>query len=238
MAHKFPIVEDIGLKVHKTFLTSFKAFDLEWKFSVRSQSEANIAKSCLTYYKSMWDGVLCEPVNKRDIIVDVGAHVGFFAIPIGHLVKRVIAFEPAPANFTLLERNAKRNKVNVYMQECAVGADDGVTTLHLGVQGTTGHSTTSVKRGGVSKRVLSRKIEDVISDYNPSVLKLDCEGSEWDILATRFPAHLWKNVRLIVSEMHKVKQHDLSAIVKNLKMDGFKVKTKSNSWFTKLIAYK
>ena len=55
MAHKYKIISDIGLVVHDTFETSFTAFGKLWKFRVRSQSEANIARSCLAYYKPMWD---------------------------------------------------------------------------------------------------------------------------------------------------------------------------------------
>jgi FkbM family methyltransferase len=236
--HIYPVIPTIGYKVGKTFKTSFNHFGRDWKFNVRSQSEANIAKSCLVYYKAMWEGKLFEPIGKKDLVVDIGAHVGFFAVPVSTIVKRVIAFEPSPANYQLLVRNNKLNKGNIHLVESAVGRDTGITTLYMGVQGTTGHSTTSIKRGGVSKRVLSTTIAEVIGQYNPTILKLDCEGAEWDILATSFPVHLWNNVRVIIAEMHKVKQNNLPKIVKNLKMDGFKVKTHPNSWFTKLIAYK
>lgn len=234
-AHQYPIIPDIGLKVRKTFITSFTAFEREWKFKVRSQSEANIAKSCLTYYKPMWDWDKFDRLNKQDIVIDIGAHVGFFAVPVGYLVKRVIAFEPAPANYTLLERNITLNKGNVHPQDCAIGTDIGITTLNLGVQGTTGHSITNAKRGGVSVRVACRSIQDVIGQYRPTVLKLDCEGAEWDILTD--PSCL-SGIRIIVAEMHKVSQHSLPKVVKVLKQAGMKVTTQPNSWFTKLIAYR
>lgn len=80
--HKYPVIKDIGLVVHDTFEISFEYFDQEWKFEVRSLSEANIAKGCLTYYKPMWDGEKTDVIGIHDTIIDIGAHVGFFCNPI------------------------------------------------------------------------------------------------------------------------------------------------------------
>ena len=233
--HVYPIIPDIGLKVHKTFVHKFIYFEHEWKFRVRSQSEANLARGCLTYYKAMWDAELFEPINHTDTVVDVGAHVGFFAIPISCLVKKVIAFEPSPANFILLDRNITANQSAVLPRQAAVGESGGSAILNLGVQGTTGHSITNKKRGGVSISVICWSLSDVINTYNPTVLKLDCEGAEWDILAN---PDLLGNIRIIVAELHKVQAHDLPTMLKVMKKAGMKVIVLPNSWFTKLIAYR
>jgi FkbM family methyltransferase len=237
MAHKYPIIPDIGLKVHKTFVHKFEAFGREWKFNVRSQSEANIAKSCLNYYKSMWEGKYCESVSKDDTVVDVGAHVGFFAVPMASQVRMVHAYEPSPANYRLLTQNVKLNLMTglVRSVEMAVGARSEVVTLNLGVQGTTGHSITHQKRGGVSTEVVCVDLQSIVDFCKPTVLKLDCEGAEWDILTN---PDLLGNIRIIVAELHKVKQHHLPSMQKVLKQAGMKVVTQPNSWFTKLIAYR
>jgi len=51
-------------------------------------------------------------VKPGDMVVDIGAHIGTFAIPLGRAVSpggRVVAFEPVAAHFDLLRRNVARN---------------------------------------------------------------------------------------------------------------------------------
>lgn len=237
MRHVYPVIPDIGLKVHDTFEITTMAFGQPWKFLVRSQSEANIAKSCLSYYKSMWDDTIPVGIGVDDVVVDIGAHIGFFSIPVSAIVDKVIAFEPSPANYLLLQRNISKNHCNAHMftREAAVGKNTGRVVLNLGVQGTTGHSITNGKRGGVSIEVDCFNLDWIVNEFNPTVLKMDCEGAEWDILTD---TDLLGNIRIIVAELHKVKQHSLPKLLKVLKQAGMKTVVQPNSWFTKLIAYR
>lgn len=235
---KFAVVPDIGLKVHRTVKTSFSAFNQTFTFYCQNRSAANIATSCLTYYHPMWDGRLTDGIDRSDVVIDVGAHMGFFAIPVSTQVEKVIAYEPSPANFALLLRNIDKNSTyNVLASNRAVGDIDGPVSLNLGVQGTTGHSIVYKKRGGIKLEVISQSITQVLRKYKPSVLKLDCEGAEWLIL-DRNNLSSFSKVRLMVVELHRVRQHNLPGLLKDLHHAGFKTHAKSNSWFTKLIAYR
>jgi len=234
--HKYPIIKDIGLVVHSTYEIELKYFDRIWKFNVRSKSEENISKSCLTYYSPMWNGSLDTFLTKNDIIIDIGAHVGFFAIPISSMVKQVIAFEPAPANYELLQRNiAKNNIKNILALNTAVDARKGIIELRLGIRGTTGHSVVVNKKGGVRTTVNCTNLSNIVKVYNPTVLKIDCEGSEWNILTDE---NLLKNIKIIIAELHRVKRYDVSELENVIKMAGMEFKIKHNSWFSKLIAWR
>jgi len=51
---------------------------------------------------------LCHTLKSGQVFVDVGAHLGYFSLLAGRLVGpsgHVLAFEPAPETFALLERN-------------------------------------------------------------------------------------------------------------------------------------
>jgi FkbM family methyltransferase len=234
--HVYPIVPDIGLVVHKTFEVQHTYFDRLWYFKVRSQSEANIARSCLTYYRAMWDGKLCPALSQQDVVVDIGAHVGFFAIPVASQVGVLIAYEPAPANYKLLRANARRNQAhNLVASPQAVAGTAGLVQLSLGVQGTTGHSIVARKRGGVSIQVEAVDLSQIVKLYKPTVLKLDCEGAEWGILTE---PELLGGIRLLIAELHKVSAVRLKGMRAVLRHTGFKVIVQSNSWFSKLTAYK
>lgn len=241
MAYKFKIVPDIGLKVHPEMVTEtvITMFQRTWKFKAPNQAAANIAKSCLHYYLPMWVPIKegeYKGINKSDIVLDVGAHVGYFTIPAASFAKRVIAYEPAPANFVLLKKNAVRNNCdNVTLVPEAVGAGTSTVTLNLGVQGTTGHSIANRKRGGVSVEVKSSNMRLINRRYHPTIVKLDCEGAEWEILKNPDD---FAEVRILIAELHKVTPERLLALTEFMEATDMHWELKHSSWFTKLIAYR
>lgn len=52
---------------------------------------------------------LQEQIRRVDLVVNVGANVGYYALPARQAGRRVIAFEPDPANYAVLVRNLAAN---------------------------------------------------------------------------------------------------------------------------------
>jgi hypothetical protein len=50
-----------------------------------------------------------EQATKDDVIVEVGANIGIYAVPLAKKVRKVIAFEPRPKTAEILERTIKLN---------------------------------------------------------------------------------------------------------------------------------
>jgi FkbM family methyltransferase len=151
-----------------------------------------------------WSGGLAnyEPASVRllkaaiepgDVVLDVGANIGFFSTLFSRWVGeagRVISIEPEPENLTLLRRNVDDNLChNVTICVCAVGASRGIahfsvdeatgSTGHLGETPTAGES--AVGTGKV--RIIPIDVEtldDLVADYSvkPNVIKMDIEGGE------------------------------------------------------------
>lgn len=229
----YPRDDEIGLRVKSVYRTSFSYFGTTWTFNVRSKSEENIAKSCLTYYKSMWEN---NDLNAKDVVLDIGAHSGFFTVPISSKVQHVIAYEPSPANFEMLRTNLALNIIgNVTAYRRAISSKDGIETFNLGVYGTTGHMLASVgnKRGGVSVDVQCDQLERVLREKSITVIKLDAEGIEWDLFRYTLD---WGHVRLIVAELHKVTDEKMFILNTFLAREGFVATVKHSSWFSKLEA--
>lgn len=77
--------------------------------------------------------VICSKVHGGQTAYDVGAHVGYFSLLFGKLVKnngRVFAFEPSPHAFPLLTLNCLHNSdLNVETLELAMGEAPGTETF-------------------------------------------------------------------------------------------------------------
>jgi len=74
---------------------------------------------------------IVSQLRRFETFVDVGANVGFWALPEAWRGARVIAFEPNPYAAGLLRRNASLNPgVEVELREKAVGAAAGELELH------------------------------------------------------------------------------------------------------------
>jgi Methyltransferase FkbM domain len=55
---------------------------------------------------------VCGQVHPKSVALDVGGHIGYFALLVGKLVGpegTVVAFEPVPQNFVVLAENVQLN---------------------------------------------------------------------------------------------------------------------------------
>src|SRR6516225_1656379 len=69
--------------------------------------------------RSWWAGthepvvqnILRKVITKDTVFYDVGAHIGFFSLPVGRVAARVIAFEPDPESVERLCAHVVRNRL-------------------------------------------------------------------------------------------------------------------------------
>lgn len=139
-------------------------------------------------------------LRPRDIVMDVGAHIGAFTVLAAQAgVKEVRAYEPQEDSFKLLKANT-RTLPNVKIERKAVlGSTDKRTEVEFYLQGTntSGHSIHHFRGRGIV-RVPAESIKKLWRGV--TVLKLDCEGSEYDILL--LSEELPDSVRVVTMEIH------------------------------------
>ncbi len=150
-------------------------------------------------------------LQQNDVLYDVGANIGLISIlmsthPEGSSLK-VLSFEPEPRNFEQLTNNLFLNQLEqrISCHQMALGATSGEITLH--VRGTAGegrHSIATDKGASGSIQVkldtMSRVALD--SEQSPTIVKIDVEGAEGQVLAGMEELIASKPPRDIFMEIH------------------------------------
>jgi FkbM family methyltransferase len=127
-------------------------------------------------------------VNPGDVVVDVGANIGFFTLLLSRLVGpdgRVIAFEPMPHALERLRAHLALNHCdNVTLRECAVGSTSGTARLYLGPRHHSSIASLQPREGAASVDVDSSTLDEALQDVaTVKCVKIDAEGWEPEVLA-------------------------------------------------------
>ena len=141
-------------------------------------------------------------IPSGSVVVDVGANVGVFALFAARTARIVYALEPSSANFSLLHSNTARAK-NIVPLNLGCARTDGEASLDIGsdpVSFSLAGNVGSGQRetiGVISMATLFERYEIERCDF----LKLDCEGSEFEIILDSDPAFM-RRIERIVMEYH------------------------------------
>jgi len=173
---------------------------------LRSMTERNVLE------------LLLSDLHDDDIFYDVGANVGIYSCLVGnHLpTDSVYAFEPHPANVARLRANLALNGVQATALQKALSDSEGEVNLSIAVQSHTtapGHNllelTDSIEeysRGSAEKTAVDmiRGDQFVASRQAPAptVLKIDVEGAEYNVLKGFEETLSRDDCRLVYCEVH------------------------------------
>jgi FkbM family methyltransferase len=146
-------------------------------------------------------------------VVDIGAHIGYYTRLLSELVGssgRVLAFEPNPENFAVLQQNmTPRRYRNVELFNYAVGEQESVLPLYV----SPGNSNHSLIRGYTkAESVISVRVVDLDSFLQErgieqvGFVKSDTEGAEPLVLAGM------KNIAARSSQLHLLMELNPTAL--------------------------
>ncbi len=155
------------------------------------------------------------PAIQPRTILDIGANTGIVSLTLKRKYSnaRVIAFEPLPENFALLEYNL-RNLDNVLAVPFGLGRETGELEYYASddptnLGGGSFHPNPSQMDQACGKlQILSPA--DALKRFDirdVDLIKIDTEGAEHDIL-TGFPVNVISRVSAIVGELHRVKDEE------------------------------
>lgn len=136
--------------------------------------------------------------NPSPLVIDGGANIGMFSIITkrNHPGARIIAFEPDPAVYGILQENLQANAVH------------GVTLVNAGLAGAAGTATFSPdgEAGGKlsDAGLVTVKVETLSTYLTEPVdfLKLNIEGVELDVLREAAASGKLRLVRAMTVEYH------------------------------------
>jgi len=161
----------------RSYVKTMNAEGIEFEFLIADP----VAQS---WYEGMWFShelrfIRDHLVKTGDVVFDCGAHHGCTAILFSKWAGspgKVVAFEPLPSNVAIIRENIHLNRLsNVIVEGKALGNQSGTVRI-------SGESDAHVlAKTSVGIEVPVALLDDYL-DLNPSVLKIDVEGFEIEVL--------------------------------------------------------
>ena len=153
------------------------------------------------------------------IVLDIGANIGIASHYLSRRFPqaRIFAFEPVPGNFALLTRNVE-SLGNVRPFQKALGAKDGSFEMLQSESNTNLGGYSFHKAGSNAEKRISVEVREArsmmreIGIESADVIKIDTEGSEYDILTNLGRDFLGK-VKWIYGELHGNRDFELLAFL-------------------------
>jgi FkbM family methyltransferase len=160
---------------------------------------------------------LSEQLSRVETILDIGANLGFFSIAARshYLHAKIHAYEPNPRVLSFLESTVSPLGINIYPE--AVGAESGLVSIID--SGASNQARTRLNGDGT---ITLSRLDTAIGRLGGTVdlLKLDCEGAEWDMFRSK---NQWRHIRNIRMEYHLFHGETVQDVWQILDGLGFKV---------------
>ena len=169
-------------------------------------------------------------INVIDTVIDIVAHIVLFSLIVSQRCKtgKILSFEPVRENFNLLVSNLKLNHIeNVLPFNMAVSKNLDKLNLFLN-DDQSAHSIFPKSSESIS--VESTSLQKIFEENKISsckLLKLDCEGAEYEIIDS-LPSEYLNKIQNIVMEYHSAdtKPELVKNLIQKIKNAGFKIKTR------------
>lgn len=178
-------------------------------------------------------------VADGSVLLDLGANIGAFSVYAAARARdvRVYAYEPLPEFFAQLQRNVRLNGIEdrVHCFQSAVSADVEARILHVSSPGvyfpTLVAPTASPAQDArpVPCTTLTEIMETNALE-RVDLMKMDCEGSEYDILYST-PASVLQNIGEIRMEYHNLDadRRNVRELKAYLREAGFRITSEAAS---------
>lgn len=182
-----------------------------------------------TYYVELDD---YPTINQDNLtILDLGANIGLTTLYYKKLYpsSKIVAVEPLPINFQLLEKNMFENQVErVTLENFAISSREGSEEMFLDSSDDKWYSTAGFNPGGwsgdqESERIVveTKPLSYYLETYSPQLVKMDIEGAEERAILSAKDSLSKASIYLI--EFHPIEGQGMDEIVKTFEEVGFRI---------------
>jgi len=166
-------------------------------------------------------------IKEKDTVIDVGAHIGLFSLFASKSCKKgkIYAFEPIKENYEKLESNIKLNNLlNIQAYNTAVSKSTSKITLYQS-NDESGHSKFVPTDSPIE--VTSKSLNEFFKENKIKtcdLLKLDCEGSEYEIIES-LEEKYFEIIEKMIIEYHLANSNPelLENLKKKLKQHSYEI---------------
>lgn len=172
-------------------------------------------------------------INKGDIVVDAGAHLGLFTVMASKIVGdegKVIAIEPEPENLEILKKNIELNNLkNVIIVNKGIWSSKKDLKMNKG-QYNRSHTFINDHPEKTSEGLILQvdTLDDILKELNierVDFVKMDIEGSEIEALNGMEEVFKFKP-NMVIAAYHQFKgKETYHAVIKKLKDNNFQLRT-------------
>jgi FkbM family methyltransferase len=202
---------------------------IEFRNGAKLESPAEIDLQFL--FQEVWVDQIYTPagyeIKDGDTILDIGANIGVFAIYAATRAEEttVLAFEPFPENVKFLRKNISKSSIdNIKVFQQAVASNSEERVLEVS-DSWIKHSLGNLDSDQKGIRIQSVSFDEVMKKIKKcDLLKIDCEGSEYEIFYSASSESLAK-VNKIVGEFHNRNEDVMNGktLCKFLETQGFRL---------------
>lgn len=152
-------------------------------------------------------------------IVDIGSNIGFFSIAARLQFPDAVvhSYEPNPRVLPYCSKNAETAGYTLFAE--AVGAEEGYVAIEDAADSNQAR-TIAASDGGV--RIPRVSLSTVVERIGGQIdlVKIDCEGAEWELFSDR---DAWKTIKQLRMEYHLWGKHLFSDVEQALGDLGFEI---------------
>jgi FkbM family methyltransferase len=170
---------------------------------------------------------------EHPVVVDIGGFIGDFALYATKCLnaRKVVVCEPSPQNWALLRKNVNNNDYQDRIEMVNKAVTDGRDIMmDVDAPARGQHRVSAYYPNNAARKIIPGvALATIVDDYGLTVidlLKIDCEGGEYDILSAA-PTEVLVRIRNIVFEYHEIEGFEakLESVKQRLCDHGYSLRT-------------